>query len=178
MRRPSGGRAMEGSDHCAHRRRPSWSGRHGSWTYRAAGSLVRRKRIEQPDHEPRIIERRCRLLARVFLVELRPDAGARLPREQADALATVAEREEEEPRAPVLARRGMADHGAVAVVDLALLARRGLNHGVGLGGRGAAELADVAHDARVGGGEAVGVDEVLPDGHRVAPAGEPRRALL
>src|SRR5437879_2399539 len=106
------------------------------------------------------------------------NAGARLPREQADALATVAEREEEEPRAPVLARRGMADHGAVAVVDLALLARRGLNHGVGLRGRGAAELADVAHDARVGGGEAVGVDEVLPDRHRVAPAGERRRDQL
>src|SRR5207248_524403 len=44
-------------------------------------------------------------------VELRPDAGARLPREQADALAAVAEREQEEPRAPVLARRGVADHG-------------------------------------------------------------------
>src|SRR5437016_1375031 len=111
-------------------------------------------------------------------VELRPDAGARLPREQADALAAVAEREQEEPRAPILARRGVADHGAVAVVDLALLARRRLNHGVGLGGRGAAELADEAHDARVGGGEAVGVDEVLPDRHRVAPAGERRRDQL
>ena len=111
-------------------------------------------------------------------VELRPEAGARLPREQADALAAVAEREQEEPRAPVLARRGVADHGAVAVVDLALLARRGLNHGVGLGGRGAAELADEAHDARVGGGETVGVDEVLPDRHRVAPAGERRRDQL
>jgi len=37
-------------------------------------------------------------------VKLRPDAAARLPREQADALAAVAEREEEEPRAPVLPR--------------------------------------------------------------------------
>src|SRR5437870_7078138 len=106
------------------------------------------------------------------------NAGARLPREQADALAAVAEREQEEPRAPVLARHGVADHGAVAVVDLALLARRGLNHGVGLGGRGTAELADEAHDARVAGGETLAIDEVLPDGHRVAPPGERRRDQL
>src|SRR5438552_1437963 len=105
-------------------------------------------------------------------VELCPDAAARLPREQADALAAVAEREEEEPRAPVLPRRGVADHGAVAVVDLAFLARRRLDDGVRLGGRGAAELAGEAPDARVAGGETVRVDQVLPDRHRVAPSGE------
>jgi len=65
--------------------------------------------------------------------------------------------------------------GAVAVVDLALLARRRLDDGVRLGGRGAAELAGEAHDARVAGGETVGVDEVLPDRHRVAASGERRR---
>src|SRR5213594_3143976 len=95
-----------------------------------------------------------------------PRCGSRLPREQADALAAVAEREEEEPRAPVLPRRGVADHGAVAVVDLAFLARRRLDDGVRLGGRSAAELAGEAHDARVAGGETVSVDQVLPDRHR------------
>jgi hypothetical protein len=64
----------------------------------------------------------------------------------------------------------MADHRAVAVVDLALLAGRRLDDGVGLGDGGAAELAHEAHDARVAGGKAVAVDKVLPERDRVAPA--------
>src|SRR5206468_12600739 len=107
-----------------------------------------------------------------------PDPRARLPREEPHALAAVTEREHEEARPAVLPRLRMADHRAVAVVDLALLAGRRLDDGVGIGDGGTPELAYEAHDTRVAGGKAVAVDEVLPDGHRVAPARQGRRDQL
>jgi hypothetical protein len=61
--------------------------------------------------------------AKGALVELGPEAGARADGEHADALAAVAESEDEEPRAPVLPRGGVADHRLGAVVDPPLLAR-------------------------------------------------------
>ena len=47
--------------------------------------------------------------------------------------ARVAERQDEEPRAPVLARLRMAHHRAVAVIDLAFFAGRGRDDDAGLG---------------------------------------------
>ena len=67
------------------------------------------------------------------LVELGPDLRARLPHQQPDRFARVAERQDEEPRAPVLARLRMAHHRAVAVIDLAFFARRGGDHDARLG---------------------------------------------
>ncbi len=69
------------------------------------------------------------------LVQLRPDLRARAPRQQPHALAGVAQREDEEPRASVLAGRRIAHHRAFAVVDLALLAGRRRDHHARLGGR-------------------------------------------
>src|SRR5207244_9400908 len=109
------------------------------------------------------------------LVELGPDAGARAEGEEADVLAAEAEREDEEPGAAVLVRLGIAHHGPLPVVDLPFLARGGVNRGVRFGGRGAPELADEAHDARVAGRKAVAVDEILPDRHRVPALDERRR---
>jgi hypothetical protein len=106
------------------------------------------------------------------LVQLCPDARARLPGEQADRLAAVAERHHEQPRAAVLARLGMPHHRAVAVVDLRLLAGPGLDYGMRLARRLGAPLRHEAPHARVAGREAVVVDQVLPDRHGRAAAAQ------
>ena len=67
------------------------------------------------------------------LVELGPDLRARLPHQQPDRFARVAERQDEEPRAPVLAGLRMAHHRAIAVVDLAFFAGRRGDHDARLG---------------------------------------------
>ena len=58
------------------------------------------------------------------LVQLRPDLRARSPHEQPHRFARAAERQDEEARAAVLARAAVADHRALAVVDLAFFAGR------------------------------------------------------
>jgi len=63
----------------------------------------------------------------------------------------------------------MARHRPVAVVDLAFFSRGGHDHRVGFARRLTAQLPDEAPDARIAGGEAVVVDEVLPDRHRRPP---------
>ncbi len=107
-----------------------------------------------------------------LLMQLAPAACARGEGQQADAFAAVAEREDEEPRAAVLARPRMAHHRAVTVIDLAFLAGRRDDHGVRLGRPVPAQRDDEAAHAGVLGGKAVVVDEIPPDGHRVAAAGE------
>ena len=69
------------------------------------------------------------------LVELGPDLRARLPHQQPDGFARVAERQDEEPRAPVLARLRMAHHRTIAVIDLPFLAWRGGDDDARLGRR-------------------------------------------
>jgi hypothetical protein len=66
----------------------------------------------------------------------------------------------------------MPDHRAVAVIDLALFTRSRHNHRVGLTGPLAAQRDDEATDARILGGEAVIIDEIAPDRHGIAAAGE------
>src|SRR5206468_3046741 len=56
--------------------------------------------------------------AETLLVQLAPAARARGEGQQADALAAVAEREKEEPRAAVLPSDRVAHHRAVTVIDL------------------------------------------------------------
>ena len=73
------------------------------------------------------------------LVQLGPDLRARVPDQEPDRLARVAERQDEEPRAPVLAGLRMTHHRAVAVIDLAFLARRRGDHDARLGRRRAAQ---------------------------------------
>ena len=113
------------------------------------------------------------------LVQLRPDLRARSPRQQPHALARVAQRQHEEARPLVLAGARIAHHRPVAaVIDLAFLAWRGGDHDARLGGRRAAQLHDEAADARILGGEAVIVDEVLVDRDGVATATQGRRDQL
>ena len=69
--------------------------------------------------------RRCRPSRRNAARAARPrSARSSATTSSRTALARVAQRQDEEPRAPVLARRRIADHRALAVVDLAFFARR------------------------------------------------------
>jgi len=85
--------------------------------------------------------------------------------------ARVAECQDEEPGAPVLARLRMADHWTIAVVDLSFLAGRGGDHDAGLGRGDPAAHHDEAAHAGISGVEAV-VDEVC----QMAMALRPRRS--
>src|SRR5690606_10908364 len=109
------------------------------------------------------------------LVELGPDSAARAKGEQADRLAAIAERQDEETRAAVLAGLRVAHHRPVAIVDLRLLARRSLDDRALLGHGRAPQPGDVAPHARVAGAKAVVADQVLPDRHGVAAL--PQRPL-
>src|SRR5690606_38129354 len=109
------------------------------------------------------------------LVELGPDSAARAKGEQADRLAAIAERQDEETRAAVLAGLRVAHHRPVAIVDLRLLARRRLDDRALLGHGRAPQPGDVAPHARVAGAKAVVADQVLPDRHGVAAL--PQRPL-
>ena len=62
------------------------------------------------------------------LVQLGPAPGAGLEGQEPDALAAVAQGEDEEPRAAVLPGERVAHHGPVAVVDLSLLPGGGHDH--------------------------------------------------
>ena len=118
--------------------------------------------------------------AKRLLMEFGPPTAARREGEQTDALAAIAEGEDEQARAPVLARDRMPHHRPVAVVDLPFLAGRGDDHGMGIGRALAAQLDHEAAHARVAGGEAVVIDEILPDRHGVPATaqGEPDQVAV
>ena len=106
------------------------------------------------------------------LVQLGPDLGARPADQQPHGLARVAERQHEEPRPPVLAGGGITDHWPVAVVDLRFLTPHRRDHYPGLGGGTLPELGDESPHTGIAGRKAVRIDQVLPDGHGVAPAAD------
>ena len=110
--------------------------------------------------------------AKRLLVQLRPDLRARAPHQESDRFARVAERQDKQPRALVFAGGRVAHHRPLAVIDLGFLARRRRDDDPCLGHGRLAQTPDEAADARVPGGEAMVIDQVLPDRHRVAPARE------
>ena len=69
--------------------------------------------------------------AKGLLVQFGPDLRTGAEHQQANRLAAVAQRQHEQPRAPVLAGVRIAHHGAVAVIDLSLFAGRGLDDRAG-----------------------------------------------
>ena len=103
-----------------------------------------------------------------------PDARAGAEHQQPNRFAAVAQRQHEQPRAPVLAGLRIAHHRAGAVIDLRFFAGRGLDHHAGFRRRRSAQLADEALDALIAAGEAVVVHQVLPDGHGVAAPRQPQ----
>ena len=92
-------------------------------------------------------------------------------RQQPDGLARVAQRQDEEPRPPVLAGGAVTDHRSIAVVDLCFLPRGGGDDhpGLCLYGGLLPEGGDEAPYTRIARRKAVVIDQVLPDGHGVAP---------
>ena len=106
------------------------------------------------------------------LVQFGPDLRARPLHQQPDGLARVAQRQDEEPCPPVLSRVRVTDHRSLAVIDLCLLPRgRGDDH-AGLDGGLLPNGRDEAPYARIARWEAMVIDQVLPDGHGVAPPAE------
>src|SRR3989442_8039463 len=97
------------------------------------------------------------------LVQLGPAARARGEGQQPDALAAIAEREDEQPGPSVLARARVAHHRAVAVVDLALFPRRRDDDRVRLGRLRPPEAAHEATHHGVLGREAVVVARIPSD---------------
>ena len=111
--------------------------------------------------------------AKGFLVQLGPGVGTGAKDQQADRLATVAQRHHKQPRAPVLAAFLIAHHRASAVIDLRFFARRGQDDPDGLGRVSAAQFTHEALDALIAAAKAVLINQVLPDGHGVAAAVKP-----
>ena len=106
--------------------------------------------------------------AECLLMQFSPDATTRFESEQPNRLAAVSEGQDEEACAPVLARVRIAHHRTVAVIDLRFLAWSRFDDGAGLPRRGAVQLANKSFDALIIGGEAVIIDQFLPDRLRVA----------
>src|SRR6185437_1909105 len=110
----------------------------------------------------------------------RPDLRARAPHEESHRFARIAKREEEEARAAIFVRLCIAHHRSLAVIDLAFFSGRGDDDRARLDRSVFAQRGDKAADTRVARGEAVIIDEVLPDRHRIATAAhrlEDQRAI-
>ena len=69
--------------------------------------------------------------AKGLLVQFGPGLRTGVEHQQANRLAAVAQSQHEQSRAPILAALRIADHRAVAVIDLRFFAGRGLDHGAG-----------------------------------------------
>ena len=106
------------------------------------------------------------------LVQLGPDLRAGAGDQEPDGLARVAQRQDEEPCPPVLAGGRVTDHGSFAVINLAFLSGGAGDDDPGLDGGLTPDGRDEAPHARIARREPVVVDQVLPDGHGVAPAAE------
>ena len=92
-----------------------------------------------------------------FLVQFCPGLRTGPKHQQANRLAAVAQSQHKQSCAPILAALRIADHRAVAVIDLRLFAGRGLDHGAGFRGLAALQPGDKPPDALVAGGEAAGI---------------------
>jgi hypothetical protein len=103
-------------------------------------------------------------------VKLGPHPRTRTEDQQPNRLATPAQRQNEQPRAPVLATVGIAHHRPRAVVNLRLFTEFGLDDRPRFRRCGAAQIAHESPHALVATREPVAVDQILPDSHRVPAA--------
>jgi hypothetical protein len=110
--------------------------------------------------------------AKGFLVQLGPRLRTGTKDQQADRLAAVAQRHHEQPGAPVLAALLITHHRTGAIVDLGLFSRCGQNDSYGLRRGSAAQFTDEALDRLIAAAIAVLTNQVLPDGHGIAPAAQ------
>jgi hypothetical protein len=101
-------------------------------------------------------------------MQLGPDARARVKGEEADTLAAVAKRHDEQSRVPVLAAAGVTDGGAGAVIHLRFFAGLGGDYRACFRRSVAAQFAHEPLNAFVAAAETVPVHHLLPKGHGVA----------
>src|SRR5712692_6586120 len=106
-------------------------------------------------------------------MEFGPDAHTRTPYQQAYGFAAVAERQNEQSRAAILAALRVAHHRTTAVVDLRLFSWGGENNACRFWKLGAAKLANEALHRLVASSKALIGDQILPDGLAIAPSRQP-----
>ena len=97
-----------------------------------------------------------------LLMQLGPNLHAGAEHQEAHALPAVPERHHEQPRTAILAALRISDHGAGAVIDLPFLTRGCLNHHSRFRRDCDLQLAYVALDTLITGGEALVIDQVRP----------------
>ena len=105
-------------------------------------------------------------------MQLGPDSRTGTEHEQPHRFPAVAQCQNEQPRAPVLAGVGIADHRSSPVIDLALLTCLGPDDNTRFGSSVATQLAHIAFHALISAPEPVHVDQVLPDAHGVSAASQ------
>src|SRR5581483_190317 len=106
-----------------------------------------------------------------FLMEFRPGLRTGSKHQQTHAFAAVAESEDEQSGASILAVFRIADHRTGAVIDLAFFTWRSFDADPSFRSLLAADLVDESSDALIAGGELIGIDQVLPDGLGIATSG-------
>jgi hypothetical protein len=110
--------------------------------------------------------------AKSFLMQFGPDARTGAKDQEADGLSAVSQRQDEQPRAPVLARLRVADHRPGAIINLRFFTRGRLNHHARFRRGRSAHLPHEPFYAGVFFGEAVAVHQILPNGHGVPALGQ------
>src|ERR1700677_2697533 len=90
--------------------------------------------------------------------------------QQTNRFAAEAERQHEQPGAPILAALRIAHHGTGPVIHLCFFTSFGEDHRTGFRRLDSAQLANEAFDALIAASESVLIDQVLPDGHGIAAA--------
>ena len=118
------------------------------------------------NHDPR----RTAKPAKCLLMKLGPHPRTGTEDQQPNRLAAAAQRHHEQPRAPILARVGIAHHRPRAVINLAFFASRSFDDRPRFRCCGAAHIAHESPDTLVTTREPVAVDQILPDSHRVPAA--------
>src|SRR5579872_1022258 len=103
-----------------------------------------------------------------FLVQFRPDLRTGAEHQEPDAFAAVAESQNEKPAAAIFTGLRITDHGPGTVIHLRLFTGGGFDDGARFRCIAAADLEDEASDALITGGEVIDVDQILPNGFRIA----------
>jgi hypothetical protein len=109
-----------------------------------------------------------------FFVQLGPGLRTGLEYQKANRLAAIAQRQDEQSRAPVLAAARVSHHWSGAVIHLSFLSRCGLDDDASFRRLAPAQLANKTLHALIRAGETTTIYQILPDGLGVATAGESR----
>src|SRR5215475_10273403 len=101
--------------------------------------------------------------AKCFLMQLGPDARTGVKRQQAYRLAAVAQRQHEQPRAPILTALRVAHHGPATIIDLGFFSWCGEDDRSRLWRLGSTQPNHVSPNTLVAGAKAMVGHQILPD---------------